>query len=75
VTVTCSPGRLGRVVLRRHVIAGPASAAASRAHPHRAALVAPHERAGVLSLLYIVSYLASRPAVIAGYLVVHDAAC
>jgi MFS family permease len=36
-------------------------------------LVAPHERAGVLSLLYIVSYLGlGAPAVIAGYLVVHD---
>jgi MFS family permease len=36
-------------------------------------LAAPHERAGVLSTLYVVSYLAmGLPAVIAGYLVVHD---
>ena len=36
-------------------------------------LVAPHERAGVLSLLYVVSYLglACPPAIAAGYLVVH----
>ena len=35
-------------------------------------LAAPHERAGVLSLLYVVSYLAmGLPAVIAGFLVVH----
>jgi predicted MFS family arabinose efflux permease len=35
-------------------------------------LVAPHERAGVLSLLYVVSYLGlGVPAIAAGYLVVH----
>ena len=35
-------------------------------------LVAPHERAGVLSLLYVVSYLGlGLPAIAAGYLVVH----
>ena len=35
-------------------------------------LAAQHERAGVLSLMYVVSYLAlGLPAVIAGYLVVH----
>ncbi|HEV2634633.1 MAG TPA: MFS transporter [Actinocrinis sp.] len=37
-------------------------------------LVAPHERSGVLSLLYIVSYLGMGvPAVIAGFLTVHGA--
>jgi MFS family permease len=36
-------------------------------------LAAPHERAGVLSIVYVVSYLAMGvPAVIAGFLVVHD---
>jgi MFS family permease len=36
-------------------------------------LAAPHERAGVLSVVYVVSYLAMGvPAVIAGFLVVHD---
>jgi MFS family permease len=36
-------------------------------------LVAPHERAGVLSLLYVVSYLGlGVPAIAAGYLVVHS---
>jgi MFS family permease len=36
-------------------------------------LAAPHERAGVLSSLYVVCYLAMGiPAVVAGYLVVHD---
>jgi predicted MFS family arabinose efflux permease len=36
-------------------------------------LAAPHERAGVLSVVYVVSYLAmGLPAVIAGFLVVHD---
>jgi MFS family permease len=36
-------------------------------------LVQPHERAGVLSVLYVVSYLAmGLPAVIGGVLVVHD---
>ncbi|MGI8591269.1 MAG: hypothetical protein ACR2M5_09825, partial [Nakamurella sp.] len=36
------------------------------------ALARPHERAGVLSILYVVSYLAmGLPAVIAGFLVVH----
>jgi predicted MFS family arabinose efflux permease len=36
-------------------------------------LAAPHERAGVLSMLYVVSYLAfGLPAIAAGYLVVHD---
>ena len=36
-------------------------------------LAHPHERAGVLSLLYVVSYLAMGvPAVIAGFLVVHE---
>jgi MFS family permease len=35
-------------------------------------LVAPHERAGVLSLVYVVSYLGlGVPAIAAGYLVVH----
>ena len=35
-------------------------------------LAAPHERAGVLSIMYVVSYLAmGLPAVIAGFLVVH----
>jgi MFS family permease len=35
-------------------------------------LAAPHERAGVLSIVYVVSYLAmGLPAVIAGFLVVH----
>ena len=35
-------------------------------------LAAPHERAGVLSIIYLVSYLAlGLPAVIAGFLVVH----
>ena len=35
-------------------------------------LVAAHERAGVLSLLYVVSYLGlGVPAVLAGFLVVH----
>ena len=35
-------------------------------------LAAPHERAGVLSIIYVVSYLAlGMPAVIAGFLVVH----
>ena len=36
-------------------------------------LVAPHERAGVLSVVYVVSYLAmGLPAVVAGFLVVYD---
>jgi predicted MFS family arabinose efflux permease len=36
-------------------------------------LAAPHERAGVLSVVYVVSYLAMGvPAVIAGFLAVHD---
>jgi hypothetical protein len=36
------------------------------------ALAEPHERAGVLSVLYVISYLAfGVPAMIAGYLVVH----
>jgi MFS family permease len=36
-------------------------------------LARPHERSGVLSLLFVVSYLAlGVPAVIGGYLVVHD---
>ena len=38
-------------------------------------LAGPQERAGVLSLLYVVSYLAlGLPAVIAGFLVVHGGA-
>ena len=50
-----------------------ASAAASRAASARSMpLVAAHERAGVLSLLYVVSYLGlGVPAVLAGFLVVH----
>jgi MFS family permease len=36
-------------------------------------LAAPHQRAGVLSVVYVVSYLAmGLPAVIAGFLLVHE---
>ena len=36
-------------------------------------LAAPHQRAGVLSVVYVISYLAmGLPAVIAGFLLVHE---
>ena len=63
----------GRASSRRPPWPAWASAPASRARSARVVpLAAPHERAGVLSVLFLVSYLAlGLPAVVAGFLVVH----